>query len=125
MSSLSWIYPIVAASFVAVSCKPAPSTTATSTKQEVSPAKRFSVSVGAEGYDPSAIDVVAGAPVTLVFKRVSAEGCGEEIVFADRNIRLELPLNKEVEVTLTPEANERIAFTCGMGMYKGSIVASS
>lgn len=85
---------------------------------------RVTVTVTGQGYEPSSIDAAAGAPLTLVFKRTSDQGCGHEVVFPDRNIRRELPLNEEVEITLTPAADEHIAFTCGMGMLRGSIVAT-
>lgn len=85
---------------------------------------RVAVTVTGQGYEPSSIDAAAGAPLTLVFKRTSDQGCGHEVVFPDRNIRRELPLNAEVEITLTPAADENIGFTCGMGMLRGSIVVA-
>ncbi len=47
----------------------------------------------------------------------------EIIVFPDLGIEKELPLGRQVEVSITPKRNVSIAFTCGMGMYQGSIVA--
>lgn len=97
-----------------------PAETATSARA----GERVTVTVTGQGYEPSSIDAAAGAPLTLVFKRTSDQGCGHEVVFPDRNIRRELPLNEEVEITLTPAADEHIAFTCGMGMLRGTIVAT-
>lgn len=85
--------------------------------------QRIEIEVIAGGYEPSAVEARAGVPLTLVFKRTTDEGCGQELVFPGRDIRHALPLNEEVEVELTPNKDETIAFTCGMGMYKGSVVA--
>ena len=83
------------------------------------------VTVTDSGYEPGSISAHAGQPLTLVFKRTTDQGCGQQVVFPDRDIRRDLPLNQEVEVELTPRENETIAFTCGMGMYRGSVVASA
>ena len=91
---------------------------------EAPAARRVNVEVGATGYTPGAIDTVAGQPITLVFRRTTDEGCGGELVFPDHNIRRTLPLNEDVVVELTPQSGETINFTCGMGMYRGSVVAS-
>ncbi|MFT5357253.1 MAG: plastocyanin domain-containing protein [Polyangiales bacterium] len=87
------------------------------------PVRRVEVEVGAMGYTPPSVEAVAGEPLALVFRRTTDEGCGEELVFPDRDIRRDLPLNEDVVVELTPETGETIRFTCGMDMYRGSIVA--
>ena len=87
--------------------------------------RRVPVTVTGSGYEPASIEARAGEPLTLVFKRTTEEGCGQQLVFPDHDIRRELPLNQEVEVVLTPKQQENIGFTCGMGMYRGSIVASA
>ena len=86
--------------------------------------RRVTVNVTASGYTPSTVEVEAGERLTVVFKRTSAQGCGQEVVFPDHDIRRSLPLNQDVEIELTPSVDESIAFTCGMGMYRGSIVAA-
>ncbi len=87
-------------------------------------AGRFNVTVDGSGYHPSTVSVRAGQPVTLVFTRTSDEGCGQQLVFPSLNIHRDLPLNQAVEVQITPTAAAPIAFTCGMGMYRGSVVAT-
>ena len=83
---------------------------------------RASVTVDGQGYHPASLTLPAGRAATIVFTRTSDEGCGQQVVFPSLNIRRDLPLNQPVEVSLTPPVGE-IAFTCGMGMYRGSIVA--
>ena len=80
------------------------------------------VAVTAQGYKPSSISAPAGKPVTLIFRRESDVGCGDEVVFPKQNIRKALPLNQDVSVTVTPTGQGEISFTCGMGMYKGALV---
>ena len=83
---------------------------------------RHEITVDAEGYHPTSVAARAGEPVTLVFRRVTEEGCGEELVIADEDIRRDLPVGEPVEVTFIPSHAGSIAFTCGMGMYRGAVV---
>jgi plastocyanin domain-containing protein len=87
-------------------------------------ANRFNVMVDADGYHPSTVSVHAGQPTTIVFTRTTDEGCGQQVVFPTLNVRRDLPLNQPVEVQVTPTAAAPIAFTCGMGMMRGTIVAA-
>jgi plastocyanin domain-containing protein len=84
--------------------------------------QRVQVEVTAKGYAPASVRGTAGKPLTLVFRRTSEQGCGQHIVFPEQGIKKELPLNRDVEVTVAPNADKPLAFTCGMGMYKGSVV---
>lgn len=83
---------------------------------------RIAITVNGQGYQPPTVTVPAGRPVTLVFTRTTDDGCGAQLVFPALNIRRDLPLNQPVEVALTPTAGT-IAFTCGMNMLRGSVVA--
>ena len=80
------------------------------------------VLVDGAGYHPSTIRTSAGATVRLQFRRITADACGEELVVPSLNIRRALPLNQTVEVTL-PAVTGRLAFTCGMNMLQGAVVA--
>ena len=97
-------------------------TPAEETAAEAPAVRRVEVEVGATGYTPASIDAVAGEPLALAFRRTTDDGCGEELVFPDHDIRRDLPLNEEVVVELTPASGDSIRFTCGMDMYRGSIV---
>lgn len=82
------------------------------------------IKVDKNGFSPSSIDVEAGHKLNLIFNRADNENCGRTVVFRRPSIRKALPVGKDVLVTLTPRAVGRITFTCGMGMYKGSILVS-
>lgn len=84
--------------------------------------QRVQINVAGEGYTPSSVAAKANEPLTLVFLRTTDQSCGQRLVFPDKNIERDLPLNQPVEVTLTPTETGTIAFTCGMAMYKGTIV---
>jgi plastocyanin domain-containing protein len=81
------------------------------------------VSVDASGYHPTEAKAKAGMPVRIEFTRTTDEGCGQQLVFPEQNIKKDLPLNQPVAVDLTMPASGKVAFACGMDMYRGSIVA--
>ena len=85
-------------------------------------AKTVRVSVTKNGFSPSSINVEEGFPLTLIFTRRDKQGCGDKVVFPSLGITKKLPVGKRVTVKFTPEQTGSIAFTCGMGMYKGNIV---
>lgn len=82
-----------------------------------------SIRVDADGYHPPRAAAPAGQPVRLMFTRTSDEGCGQQVVFPDLDIRRDLPLNERVPVDITMPESGSVSFTCGMAMYQGSVVA--
>ncbi len=84
--------------------------------------KTVRVTVGKNGFSPSTINVEEGFPLTLIFKRTSKQSCGDKVVFPSLNLTKNLPVGKAVTVKFTPDKTGEIAFTCGMNMFKGSIV---
>jgi plastocyanin domain-containing protein len=81
----------------------------------------FNVTV-TDHYAPAEISAEPNQPIRLVFTRTSDEGCGQQLVFPDLDIRRDLPLNERVAVDLTVPESGRVDFTCGMGHYEGSVV---
>lgn len=84
--------------------------------------KTVRISVSKNGFSPSSISVEEGFPLTLIFTRKDKQGCGNKVVFPSLGITKTLPVGKPVTVKFTPEKSGDIAFTCGMGMYKGNIL---
>ena len=84
---------------------------------------RFEIEVGSRGYTPSEVTAPASTPIHLGFLRTTDEGCGGELVIPSMDIHRTLLLNERVWVDVTTPASGRLAFTCGMGMYQGAIVA--
>lgn len=75
------------------------------------------------GYDPQVVRVKAGKPLRLTFDRQETNGCSEEVVLADFNVRRFLPAHEKTTLELTPEKPGTYEFTCGMNMLRGRIVA--
>jgi plastocyanin domain-containing protein len=82
------------------------------------------VKVDKNGFSPSSIDIEAGHKLNLVFNRADKNNCGSVVVFPKLKIRKNLPIGKDVVVSVMPSEAGQISFTCGTGMHKGSIVVS-
>ena len=84
-------------------------------------ARVVNVDVG-RGYTPDEVVASPGEALHLVFTRTTDEGCGQQLVFPDLEIRRDLPLDEPVAVDVTAPASGRLSFTCGMDMYRGAVV---
>lgn len=109
--------PSLSLSLVLAACGSATPATPPSTH-----GRSVEVEVGAHGYTPSEVTATAGEALHLVFRRTTDEGCGQELVLPDLDVRRDLPLNEPVAVDVTMPASGSLAFTCGMGMYQGALV---
>lgn len=87
------------------------------------PAGEIVVTVDDKGYHPDTVYAPPGKPVTITFKRLDALNCGDELVFPELKIKKTLPVGTPVPVEITMPASGQVAFTCGMAMYKGQVVA--
>ncbi|HET7099412.1 MAG TPA: cupredoxin domain-containing protein [Patescibacteria group bacterium] len=74
------------------------------------------------GYKPENIKIKNGQTTKLIFKRTDPNSCLEEIIIPDFKVKEYLPLNKNVEITLTPDKKGTFQTHCGMGMFHGKIV---
>jgi hypothetical protein len=79
------------------------------------------VEVAADGFQPSRVEV--GNDHQVVFRRTSDATCATAVAFPDLGIEKKLPLNTDVMIELPPTAKGELAFQCGMGMYRGKVVA--
>ena len=84
--------------------------------------QRATIYVDAEGYRPTNVVLRRGIPTRLTFIRTDAEGCGTEIVIPALGINRPLPLNVPVVVSFTPNKSGRFKLTCGMDMFRGSLI---
>jgi peroxiredoxin len=98
------------------------SRTTTPLKKNSHNIQRATIIVNSEGYQPANQVLRRGVRARLTFIRKSASGCGTEIVIPAFGISRPLPLNVPVVVTLTPKTTGRIKITCGMDMFRGSLV---
>ena len=74
------------------------------------------------GYTPDSIEIPAGKTTTIHFLRKDPSDCLEEVVVSEFKIRRTLPLNERVDITISPAHAGTFQFSCGMGMYHGTII---
>jgi hypothetical protein len=87
------------------------------------PVNAVRIRVTQRGYEPAIVEIPAGTGVTLAFTRESSPNCGSEVVFPALGIRKALPLGQTVLVNLPAQSAGEIGFSCGVGMYRGMMVA--
>ena len=80
------------------------------------------VTVTEKGFEPARVTMRAGTPSRLTFVRTTDATCATEVAIPSLNIKRALPLNQPVEIEVTPEKSGDIAFACGMGMFRGTLV---
>jgi plastocyanin domain-containing protein len=80
------------------------------------------ITVDDKGYHPSEIHAPANSPIRLIFTRTTDEGCGHQLAIPTLNIRRDLPFNEPVSIDITTPPSGSLPFTCGMDMYRGSVV---
>ncbi len=85
-------------------------------------ARTVAVAVDGNGFTPSKINVKKNQDVTLRFTRTTDSTCAKEVVFPALKIEKPLPLNKAVDIKVPSETARTLAFQCGMGMYKSTVV---
>jgi hypothetical protein len=85
--------------------------------------QRLEIAVTNEGFVPARLKVKVGKPLTLVVTRKIARTCATEIVIKDFGVDTPLPLNRPVEVKITPKKPGKIHFSCGMDMITGELEA--
>lgn len=84
------------------------------------------VTVGPKGFEPTRVELKAGVPARLIFTRTTDATCATQIQAPDFGIKkTDLPLNKPITLSFTPEKGGTFSFACGMGMLKGAIVVKS
>jgi hypothetical protein len=87
------------------------------------PADAIRIRVTQHGYEPAMLNIPANVALNLAFTRESSPNCGSEVVFPSLGIRQKLPLNETVLVRLPALPGGEVGFSCGMGMYRGMMVA--
>jgi hypothetical protein len=96
---------------------------AISPKTPTIPPDAIRIRVTQHGYEPAIVEIPAETPLTLAFTRESTPNCGSEVVFPSLGIRRALPLGETVLVQLPAQPAGEISFSCGMGMFRGMMLA--
>lgn len=77
--------------------------------------------VGQYGYEQEEVKLKAGVPTKLRFQKNYPGGCLAYLIMKDFNIQQVLKQG-ETTVEFKPDKPGKYTFTCGMGMYSGTIV---
>ncbi|MCH5585543.1 cupredoxin domain-containing protein [Shimazuella sp. AN120528] len=78
------------------------------------------IQVNENGYSPSNLFLKVGIPTKLHFQKTTEAGCLSYLLIRDLGINKELKKGDNV-ISFTPNKLGKITFTCGMGMYQGSL----
>ena len=84
--------------------------------------RTVAIEAGKDGYVPDRIPGKPGEKLKLVFTRTIEGDCLSELKAPDGKV-VQLPMNKPAEVAITVPASGELTFACGMGMFRGVIVA--
>jgi hypothetical protein len=88
------------------------------------PSDAIRVKINPDGYEPMCVAIPAGKPVKIAFERSAQSNCGGKVVFPALGLSKEVPLGGSALFDLPAQPAGEYRFTCGMGMYRGSIVAA-
>ncbi len=84
--------------------------------------RTFDIAITDKGFTPAEITVPANTRIRLRFTRQVEQTCATEVVFPALKIQRALPVGKPVVVDVPPQPAGRLAFACGMDMFKGQVV---
>lgn len=85
----------------------------------------IAVTADGDGFKPSSVKLAKGQKATLVFTRTTDETCATEVVFPELDIKKPLPKGQPVSISIPTDKEQTLAFQCGMGMYKSSVVIAA
>ena len=75
-----------------------------------------------EGFEPATVSVKKGQPLVMRVTRTTDKTCATELLIAETEINVPLPLNQVVEVRYTPNKSGQIHYGCGMGMMVSGVL---
>ncbi len=81
------------------------------------------IQVNPIGYEPNYLRVPAGRPVTLTLSTTKNTGCTSVFRIPSQRIERTLPATGDTVVTTTFAQPGQYTFSCGMGMFTGTIEA--
>ncbi len=123
----TWLIPtlLTAALLQVVSCKSSAENAGNTQPAPVTAESgKVKITVGDQGFSPSAIRTKQGQPLTLEFVRVTDKTCATQVAFPELDITKDLPLNSVVSIQVPTDKARTLTFQCGMGMFKSSVVVS-
>jgi plastocyanin domain-containing protein len=86
--------------------------------------RHISVEADEKGYHPDRIAGKPGEKIVLSVTRTTDAECLAQLKTPDGTV-VDLPRGKSTDVAIVVPNSGEAAFTCGMGMYKGTVVADT
>ena len=80
------------------------------------------VTADERGFTPASVETQRGSKLTLRFTRTTDATCADKVVFPEAGIEKDLPLKQAVDVVVPTDKARMLAFQCGMGMFKSSVL---
>jgi len=80
------------------------------------------IRVDSRGFSPNEVMILPGQQLRLAIERAPEPNCASEIVIPTLGIRRRLPLGQTTILELPSITEDRISFSCGMGMYGGVFI---
>jgi plastocyanin domain-containing protein len=91
---------------------------------EVKP-QEVSLTVTEKGFLPNPVKVKAGVPVNLRITRKTDATCATDMMIPSKNIKVELPLNREILVKVSALDKGEIKFGCSMNMMISAVMLAN
>lgn len=79
------------------------------------------INVTRSGYTPTRVTVPVNQEITLTLVTNDSRSCANYFTIPELKIAQQLPLTGQTPIKFTPTKTGSIRFTCGMGMYSGTI----
>lgn len=83
--------------------------------------QRIVIEVHDTGYSPSSVTAKAGVPTEVTMRTDGTQGCTRALVMSALGVQRVLPASGDTRIELGPLEPGLYRYTCGMGMYGGSI----
>lgn len=85
-------------------------------------APEYILTVTDKGFEPATLKVKKDTSFILKVTRKTDSTCATDLVIPSQKIKVELPLNKEVEVKVGKLAKGEVKFGCAMDMMIGAVM---
>ncbi|MGH3931087.1 MAG: sulfite exporter TauE/SafE family protein [Pseudonocardiaceae bacterium] len=114
----------LAASRIAAAVTSASPPADTSTVSTIGGRQEVVITVSTGSYRPRNVQIRAGLPTTLVVRSEDAQGCVRSFLVPRRGVDEILPEQGETRIDLGVLPPGRVRYSCGMGMYTGTITVA-
>jgi len=117
--------PLAASRLVAAAAPAAPSAPSGAGPATTADGRQIVTITARSGeYAPDTLTARAGVPTTLVIRSERAQGCVRSFVIPSLGVEQILPVSGETRIELGSLPPGVLAYSCGMGMYTGTINAA-